>query len=268
VVASFYSVAEAVRRVGGDEVRVHDLTPPGVEPHDLELTSDDIDVVDEADLIVYLGQGFQPALEDVVDRVPGEKLDLLAGQRLRDAPGGEEDEHGRDPHVWLDPRRWSEAPGRIAEALARIDPGKAEGYRDRARAYAGQLRELDRDIVRGLSDCPRRVVVTSHAAFGYLTDRYGLEQQAISGVSPDAEPDPRRLAELADLVSREGVTTIFTETLVSPEVAETLAREAGVRVRTLNPIEGLTRRQAEDGATYLSLMRANLRALRAGLGCR
>jgi zinc transport system substrate-binding protein len=147
-------------------------------------------------------------------------------------------------------------------------PGRADAVREAAESYRLEVEALDAAFEEGLSDCDRRLIVTSHAAFGYLADRYGLRQEAVAGISAEAEPQPDRLADLADLVRREGVTTIFTETLVSARVAETLAREVGVGTAVLDPIEGLTPEQEDAGATYRSVMLENLDALRAALGCR
>jgi zinc transport system substrate-binding protein len=155
----------------------------------------------------------------------------------------------------------------LAEALAEADPGNARAYRDNAAAYTAELKELDAGFRDGLASCSSRLLVVSHAAFAYLADAYGLRQEAIAGISPETEPDPARLAELDELVRREGVTTIFTETLASPDVAETLAAEAGVTTAVLNPLEGLTQAQLEAGEDYGSLMRENLRTLRSALGC-
>jgi zinc transport system substrate-binding protein len=250
VVAGFYPLAYAAEQVGGDAVEVTNLTPPGSEPHDLEVSPQDVAALREADLVLLLGHGFQPQLEDAA----GEGEDVL---RLLDTPGlalRADD----DPHVWLDPLRYARIVTRIGEALGA--PAAAERFVER-------LRELDAVYRRGLAHCARRELVTSHEAFGYLADRYGLEQVAITGLSPEAEPDPGRLQDVVDLVRERGVTTIYFETLVSPRIAETVARETGAQTATLDPIEGLTDEEIARGDDYFSLMRANLAALQKGLGC-
>lgn len=257
VVAAFYPLAEAASAVGGDRVAVTNLTPPGAEPHDVELATDDLDDIEDADLLVHLGAGFQPAVEDVADRA-GRSLDAL----------GAVEAGGDDPHVWLDPTNLAAIATAIAGALADVDPDGADAYRANAAAYVDALDALDRELRDGLASCARRVVVTAHDAFGHLAARYDLEQVGVAGVSPEDEPDPARLDELADLVEREGVTTIFTESLLPPDIAETLAREVGVEVAVLDPIEGLSDDRLADGATYTTVMRENLAALRAALDCR
>jgi zinc transport system substrate-binding protein len=264
VVAGFYPLAELARHVGGGLVEVTDITPPGAEPHDLELTADQVAEIQTADVVLYLGGGFQPAVEAAVGEVQGRALDLLEGL---DALPAAEGESGADEHVWLDPVRMMAMTERVEQALAEVDPDGRATYEANADEFRAHLTALDRTYREGLADCEQRTVVVSHAAFQYLAERYGLRQEAISGLSPEGEPDPSRLAELAELVRREGVTVVFTEELVSPEVAETLARETGVETGVLSPLEGLTEEQIAAGEDYLSVMEENLSKLRAALGC-
>jgi zinc transport system substrate-binding protein len=280
VVASFYPIAEAAARVGGDLAEVTNLTPAGTEPHDLELSPDQVDDLEDADVVFYLGHGFQPAVAEATERRDGTTVDLLDGIDLQAGEGDDnqgetddhqgEDDHGDnsvDPHFWLDPRLMADAVGEVEAALVEAAPGDAEAFAVNAREYEAELDALDREMESGLAGCERDEIVTSHAAFHYLARRYGLTQVAIAGLSPETEPDADRLAELADQIEADGVTTVFYETLVSPDVAETLAREAGVETAVLNPLEGLTDDQAEAGDDYVSVMRDNLAALRAALGC-
>jgi ABC-type metal ion transport system, periplasmic component/surface adhesin len=277
VVAAFYPLFEAAQRVGGDRVDVVNLTQAGTEPHDLELTPRQVDLIEGADLVLYLGGGFQPGVEEVAERSEGEAIDAMADLTL--LPGvpdeheeeaeGEEHagESGMDPHVWLDPRLLARMVERVEAALARDDAGGKAAYASNSEAYRRELGLLDDEFGKRLATCQRRVIVTAHAAFGYLARRYGITQEPIAGFSPESEPDPKRLAELAELVRSTGTTTIFTETLVSPRVAETLAREAGVTTAVLNPIEGLTQDELGKGETYVSVMKQNLAVLAEALGC-
>jgi zinc transport system substrate-binding protein len=268
IVASFYPLAEAAQRVAGGLATVLNLTPPGVEPHDLELAPDDLEALVTADVVIFIGGGFQPAVEDGVAEAEGATVDALAAVGpLRSPPPGEGGELSADPHVWLDPSRYAKIVAAVATALADAAPAHAAEFRSNAETFEGELASLDSEFRDGLSSCERSVIVTSHAAFGYLAAAYGLTQVPIAGLSPGAEPDPARLAELQALVRREGITTIFTEELVSPEIAQTLAAEAGVRTAVLNPLESLTQQEADAGADYVSVMRSNLRTLRDALGC-
>jgi zinc transport system substrate-binding protein len=250
VVAAFYPLAFAAAEIGGAGVDVENLTPPGAEPHDLEVSPRDVADVRDADLVVLLGHGFQPQLEDAV----GDGDDVV---RLLDTPGLEVHSNN-DPHVWLDPVRYAKVVDRIGQAL---------GEQSAADNLEKRLMDLDSEFRAGLANCERKEIVTSHEAFAYLAERYGLEQVAITGLSPEAEPEPGKLQDVVNLVRARGVTTIYFETLVSPRIAETVARETGAKTAVLNPIEGLTEEQAANGEDYFSLMRMNLAALRAGLGC-
>ncbi len=267
VVAAFYPLAEAARQVGGSNVSVHDVTPAGVEPHDLELKPSDVGRFRSADVIFYLGGHFQPALEDAIEALPDSSnaVDLLDDLPLR---AGLDADEPTDPHVWLDPQLMTRIVERIEEELARrLDDARSTLAANRA-AYVRSLEELDRDFEGVLATCTRREVVTSHAAFAYLTARYGLEQIPISGITPESEPSPQRLQEVATLAEQRGVTTIYFETLVDPRVAQSIARAVGADTAVLDPIEGLTDEQRDEGETYVTLMLKNLSALAMGLGCK
>jgi zinc transport system substrate-binding protein len=258
VVAAFYPLAWATERVGGDEVEVRNLTRPGVEPHDVELSPRDVEEVRSADIVFYLGSGFQPAIEDAVEGAAGETINLLEGGRLI-RPEEAEGELTADPHVWLDPVRYSEMVREIADAL---------GHSGHTPPLVEDLQELDAEYREGLENCRRREIVTTHAAFGYLAQRYGLEQIPLTGLSPETEPTPRDLERLVDRVRESGAKTIFFETLVSPRLAETVARETGAKTDVLNPLEGLSGEELRRGENYLSVMRENLASLRRALTCR
>ena len=254
VVANFYPVAYAAHRVGGNRVHVTNLTPAGAEPHDLELTPDQIDEILDADVVFDLGHGFQPAVEKAAEQRDGPTVSLLRAG-------------AKDPHIWLDPVRMERIVRTVQAELTKLDPKGRAVYARNARWFLAQLAALDTRFSQGLANCARKVVVTGHEAFGYLAARYGLRQEGVAGLSPDAEPDAKRLGQLADLVKRLGVTVVFTEDLVSPRIADTLAREAGVKTETLNPLEGLTDGELARGATYLTVMDQNLAKLRSALGC-
>ena len=257
VVAGFYPLAWAAKEVARGTATVHDVTPPGAEPHDVELSAREVARLQRADVVLYVSHGFQPAVEKAAGDAAGKRLDALAGLALASGTG---DEGGIvDPHVWLDPVRFAGVVRRVGVALGRPRRGDA---------VAARVLALDREYRHGLAHCARRGFVTSHGAFGYLAARYGLRQIPITGIDPESEPSPRRLEALVDLVRRERVGTVFFERLVSPRLARTVAREAGATTAVLDPIEGLTRGEERRGDTYLSVMRRNLVALRKALGCR
>jgi zinc transport system substrate-binding protein len=281
VVASFYPIEFAVQQVGGDRVRVSSLTKPGAEPHDVELSPKDVAIVADASLVVY-AKGFQPAVDTAVDQegahhafdvTPVASLDLAAppddeetgpaDATHTDAP--QDATAAKDPHFWLDPQRYSAVATAIGRKLGEVDPANAATYARNATAFTDKLSALDGEFRTGLASCARKDLVTSHAAFGYLSERYGFTQVPIAGLSPDVEPSAAQLADVADFVKAHGVTTIYAETLVEPAFAETIARGTGARMATLDPIEGLTGTSA--GHDYLEVMQSNLAALKAGQGC-
>jgi zinc transport system substrate-binding protein len=260
VVAAFYPVAWAVEQVGGNRVAVENFTPAGAEPHDLELTTDQRDAMEDAAVAFVLGGGFQPAVEDAAELRDGPTVTLLDRKTIS---GGSD-----DPHVWLDPARMAAIVDTVATALGDASPRDRAAFERRAERLQDRLRTLDQQYRDGLADCHQDTIVTSHEAFGRLAKAYGLRQRGVAGIAPDAEPDPQRLGKLADLVRTRGITTVFTEELVSPRIAETLAREAGgVKTEVLNPLEGLSEAERRAGADYFSVMVTNLARLRAALEC-
>jgi zinc transport system substrate-binding protein len=278
VVAALYPLEFVATAIGGDLVDVVNVTPPGVEPHDLELTPSQIITLDDADLLLYIS-GFQPALEEAAEQSPPTtSLDILtvSGLNLLEATDdghdhGSEEDHAEeeksaegvnDPHVWLDPERLIVVANAVAAKLSEVDPDNAQTYASNAELFVEQLTELDGKFVAGLASCERDLIVTAHAAFGYLADAYGLNQEAIAGISPESEPTPKRLNEIGKEAKADGTTTIFFETLASPKVAQTLADDLNIEAAVLDPIEGIS-----EGQTYFSIMESNLEALRKALSC-
>jgi zinc transport system substrate-binding protein len=269
VVGAFYPVAYAAERVGGGRVQVTNLTPAGAEPHDLELSPKQIDQILDADVVFDMGRRFQPAVEKAADQRDGPTVTLL--DRLPIHAGNktvaEDDPSALDPHVWLDPVLMQHIVRRVQTALTNADPKGRAAYARNADAFEQQLRELDQRYRTGLANCAIHVIVTAHEAFGYLARRYALRQEGVAGISPDAEPDAKRLSQLTDLVKRDHIKVVFTETLVSPRIADTLAREAGVRTDVLDPLEGLTDAEISHGANYITVMDRNLAKLARALEC-
>ena len=281
VVASSYPFAYVAEQVGGDVIDVESLTSPGADPHDVELAPKEVATVQDADLAIY-ETGFQPAVDDAVeeaDLADEASLDVADVVTLRKSEGhghdheGEDHDHeghdhdhgGLDPHVWLDPTNMVAITEAVRDRLSEADADHAKTFDANAKKLIGQLRDLDKSFRAGLATCKRDTIVTSHEAFGYLAARYDLHQVGIAGLEPSTEPSPEQLADITDLVRDNGITTIFTEELVSSEVAETVADETGASVATLYPIEGLSDDTAEE--TYLTLMKANLSALKEANGC-
>ncbi|NYD59456.1 zinc transport system substrate-binding protein [Nocardioides marinisabuli] len=299
VVTGLYPLQYVAQRVAGDAFEVENLTQPGGEPHDLELGVGQTAALSDAALLVYV-DSLQPAVDEAAEEVGGPELldaaevvDLAPFEDEHDEHSEEEhgedehsaeehsdEEHGEDehseedhsdhdhgeldPHFWHDPARMAALGDAVAERLSEIDPDRAEDFEERAADLRSDLEALDEEFVSGLADCEITTVVTNHDAFGYL-EGYGLELASINGISPDAEPSPAALAALQDLIDETGITTVFSETLVSPQAAEVLASDAGVDTAVLDTIEGLTDETADED--YLSLMRSNLAALQEANRC-
>lgn len=272
VVTSFYPLWEFSRQIAGDRADVISLVPPGVEPHDWEPSPQDVAQVRRARLFVYNGAGFEQSADRLLQAVAGRDgtaVNATAGLDLIAGPGEAKAATGSvDPHVWLDPVLAQAQVATIRAALERADPPNAAAYADGARRFTAQLGALHDAYRDGLRQCARRSLVVSHGAFTYLARRYDLRQIAVTGRRPESEPSPADLAAIVRAARREKAQYVFVETLVSPRLAETLAREVGARILVLDPVEGLTREAAAAGRDYLSLMRDNLERLRTGLECR
>jgi zinc transport system substrate-binding protein len=262
VAAGFYPLQYVAERVAGNQADVEVLTQPGGEPHDATLSVRETALVAEADVVVVAG-GVQPAVDDAVASAAEDGTVVDTSSPGFDTTNASQIRPD-DPHFWLDPLLMADLGDAVAEALADTDPQQADAYRDHAADLRRDLQRLDQAYADGLADCERSTVVVSHDAFGYL-DRYGLEFAPISGLSPGAEPTPADLSRLQDLIRAEGITTVFSERLVSPRVAETLAEDVGVETAVLDPVEGLADETRDED--YLSLMRANLAALEKANGC-
>ncbi|MDR1186386.1 MAG: metal ABC transporter substrate-binding protein [Bifidobacteriaceae bacterium] len=249
VMASFYPLQWLTQQIAGDAITVGSLTPKGAEPHDSELELSQVSALGSADLLVTLG-GFQAAVDQaVVSNPPKAVLDVAPLVGLEN----------EDPHFWLDPVRLADLATPIAQALAEADPDAAEDYQSRADAAATELGALDQEIAAGLADYSAAVLVTTHAAFNYFAQRYGLEAMSISGVDPEAEPSPARISEVAKQIEGLKVKTIYFEDQASPKTAEVLADKLGLETDVLSPLEN------DSAGDYLEVMRANLKALQSGL---
>lgn len=255
VVTSFYPLQYVAQRVAGDHADVVNLTQPGREPHDLELDFRRTAALADADVVLY-EKGFQPAVDEAVDQSSLEHVvDASRAAHLS----------GDDPHFWLDPTRLGQVARAFEKQLADADPRHAAAYARNLKSLQDDLAQLDRAFTTGLAECKIDTIVVSHDAFGYLGRRYHLDVVAINGLSPDAEPSPAHLRALQDLIRKDHITTVFSEQLASPKFADSLAGDLGITSAVLDPIEGLGDATAHQD--YLSLMRANLAALRKANSC-
>jgi len=275
IVTAAYPFQFIAERVAGVHADVSSLTKPGAEPHDLELTPRQVASIAGANLVIY-ERGFQPAVDESIAQSENPHVldtTTVVPLRVHDDEGGSHDGHrhqgeepGPDPHVWLNPIHVAAIADAVADRLVAIDPTGAADYRANARRLDRQLTDLDARFRTGLTSCERTEFITAHAAFGYLAERYGLTQISISGLSPDDEASPARIAEVHREAQAHGITTIFFETLASPAVAEAVAGDLGLVTDVLDPLEGIT--ADSRGTDYLTVMAANLAALRKANSCR
>ena len=288
VMASFYPLQYLAEQIGGEHVTVTSLTPAGAEPHDLELSPKTVDALSSADAVIYLA-GFQSAVDEAIEQqAPKTVIDVSPAVQLVEAgvdanhPSEEEDEDtdeaqsseadghedhhhdmSADPHFWLDPVRMANAATLVGDKLAEANPANAEMYKTNAKALKDELTSLGNDLVSKTSTCQIKTFVTAHTAFGYLADRTGLTQVGISGLDPDSSPSPARLAEISQIAKDQGVTTIFTEALIDPKIAQTLADDLGISTAVLDPIES----QTDPSKDYSGVMNDNIDALTKALNC-
>lgn len=279
VAVAFYPVEEMVRGVGGDRVQIVDLTPPGGSPHDLELTPQKVSDLEGADVVFYIGRGFQPSVEKAVKALPDTvvKVDLLdtvtllpVTPQLAGTEGevdGEVLEGNTDPHIWVDPANMVTMTKVVESTLAAAAPANQAAFSTNASVYEGKLMALDGEFSVQLKTCESRTIVTSHRAFEYLADHYDLQQIPIAGISPDEEPDPKSLEAVAAAAKADGVTTVFFEEQVPKDLSETVAREIGATTDALDPIETITQDRLDAGTTYISIQQANLASLVKALRC-
>ncbi|MEV7884086.1 zinc ABC transporter substrate-binding protein [Streptomyces sp. NPDC002817] len=277
VVASFYPMQYLAQQIGGDHVNVTTLTEPGQEPHDLELSTRQTAELGEADAVLYL-KSLQPAVDEAVSQSEVKtKIDAATLTKLEDhgdvehehgssEEHADEEEHALDPHIWLDPVKYREVAEGVAKAFEKADPDHAADYKKNAAALTTKLDDLNTRFEDGLKNSATKVFFTNHAAFGYLAERYGLTQEAISGLDPESEPSPARIKELQTEAKADGVTTVFYETLVSDKTAKTLASDAGLKTDVLDPLEGIT--DKSKGDDYFQVMESNLSALKTALGAK
>ncbi|WP_307524584.1 metal ABC transporter substrate-binding protein [Streptomyces umbrinus] len=278
VVASFYPLQFIAERIGGDHVSVSTLTEPGQEPHDLEISAKQTAQLQESDVALYL-KHLQPSVDDAVAQSEIKtKIDaatLTSLEKHGNEVGGhaaEHDDHegeegsGEDPHIWLDPVKYAEVAEGVGKAFEKADPDNAADYTKNTAALVKQLDALGKQFEDGLKNTRTKVFITTHAAFGYLAERYGLTEEAINGLDPESEPSANRVKDLEKMAKADGVSTVFYETLVSDKTAKTIAADANLKTDVLDPIEGITKKSRGDD--YFQVMESNLKALQSALGAK
>jgi zinc transport system substrate-binding protein len=268
IAASFYPMYFFASQIGGDKADVMSITPAAAEPHDYEPTTQDVVRINQSNMLVLNGGKLEPWGDKIKDQLQGTStLIVTAGNGLANKQLTENGQTIQDPHIWLDPVLAKKEVAVIEKGFEKIDPADKAYFQANAKKLESDLDQLNAEYKAGLSSCKMKDFVTSHAAFGYLAATYGINQVAISGVSPDEEPSSQKLAEVANLVKQKDIKIIFFESLISPKLSETIANETGAKTMVLDPIEGITSNDLKAGHTYLTVMRDNLSALQTALQC-
>ncbi len=272
VTTSFYVLGNFVENIGGDTVSVHVITPPGIEPHDYEPTPSDLITVGRSKLFIYNGAGFDPWAEKLVSSLNQGSVApvavLAVSGHLNDQMlVREKGTNTPNPHYWLDPILAIKEVEIIRDILIDLNPSATHVYQENARIYAEKLMNLHQEYEVGLRSCNLRDIIVSHDAFVYLGSRYTINTIPIAGISPEEEPSARKIGEITQVAREKGIHFIFFETAVSPKLAETIAREAGIETLVLNTIETLTGTELKTGEDYISVMKKNLNNLRKALSC-
>lgn len=266
--ASFYPLYYFASQIGGDKVHVVNVTPAAAEPHDYEPTPSDVAFIENSRLLFLQGTSLEAWGENIKKNIDPQQTTVISvGQELMTQTVLENGENITDPHTWLSPTLAEKMADKILAGFVSIDPSHAVYYQANAVKLGNDLADLDTEYRNGLANCTSKDIVTSHAAFGYLATAYGLHQVPIAGLSPDAEPSAKQLADIADFVKKNKVQYIFFESLVSPKLAETIARETDTKTIVLDPIEGIPKEDLVQGNDYIKIMRSNLHALQTVLGC-
>jgi len=260
--AAFYPLEFLAKEIGGDQIQVVSLTVPGAEPHDMELTPVQVAELEKTSLALFIN-GFMPAVDEAIaSQASGVALNLASVVPLLAASDASDSAY--DPHIWLDPANMILMATAVSDRLISLAPANTDYYVANTKELISKLEALDSEFSNGLTNCKQKTLVTSHDAFGYLTSAYGLAQLGIAGLSPESEPSPARLAQISKLVTDQGITTVYYETLVSPEIAQTVAAETGATTAVLDPIEGLVEGSTD---TFITVMQANLQTLIKGQDC-
>ena len=252
VAASFYPLAFAAQRIAGAEAEVIDLTPPGTEAHDVELSLEDRTAVEEADVLLYLGDiGFQPQIEAAAADATGRVVPV--------GPTGLDE----DPHFWLSPQELARSVGEVADGIAAADPERRDAYTEAAAALEAELGALHEEFAAALTDCTHSTMIVTHEAFGWMASAYGLEQMGLAGISPEGEPTADRLRQAERLVTAGQAGAVFyEETDEGRRTGEAVAADLGVPALPLATLES----QPPEG-DHLTVMRNNLSSLVEGLSC-
>jgi len=266
IVTTFYPMYDFTKNIIGSFKNIQMLIPAGVEPHDFEPSAKDMADMTDAAVLIYNSDYFETWISKVkknIDLKQTEIINASQGIKLMES-ANESDEHQEtfDPHIWLSPKLAMREVANIRDGLIKKFPQKKALLNKNAQRYLKKLAKLDDDYQMTFKDATHKKFVTQHKAFSYLAKDYGLEQIAIAGLSPEEEISPARLAELKKICKEDDIKVIYFEETASSKLAQTLAKEVGIKTAVLNPLESLTKAEQKAGKDYFSIMEENLQALK------
>lgn len=269
---TIYPLYDFTVNVGGDKVEVINLVPPGAEPHEWEPSPRQMAEISKGGILIYTSFGKDYWVEKALNNINDANFSAVEaskGIELSHSSGAGNHDPGNpdsvDPHIWLDPVLAKKMVVNIKEGLMAADSSNRSYYEQNAEAYIEELELLDTEY-QVLKNAPQKDFITSHAAFGYLAARYGLNEVPVRGMSPESEPTPAKMAEIIKMAREKNISYVFFESMVDPRVSQTIAAEVGAGTLVLNPLGSLTREEIKAGCSYLSIMRENLANLKLALG--
>lgn len=266
VATSFYIMNDFASKIGGDRINLINLVPSGMEPHDFEPKTRDITRLKAANVFIYNGAGMEGWVDKVVQSAENKNLIVVeASKGIKLLGANDSNKNQNDPYVWLNPQNAILQLSAIKDAFVKADPKNKTYYEQNFETYKTKFNELDNEYKTEVGSFKKKDIVVAHAAFGYLCDAYGLKQVAIEGLNAESEPTAARMAEISKFAKDNNVKVIFFEELVSPKVAETIAKESGAQTDMLNPVEGLSEDDKSKGKEYVTIMKDNLEALKKAL---
>ncbi len=279
VYTSFYGVYDFVNKIGGDKIQAYNIVPTGTEPHNWEPTAGDMNNLANADILFYNGAGMEGWIDKVKAAVENDKLKyvmLSDGIELIKSNHSHDDDHENegsnenhegsiDPHIWLDPLNAKKEAETIKNALSELDSENADYYNNNFIDFSKKIDELNSEFKNAVSNAKNKNIVVAHEAYGYLCHAYGLNQMAIEGLSADSEPSPAKMAEISKFIKDNDVKVIFFEELLATKSAEVISEETGAKLLVLNPFEGLTQQEIDNGEDYFSVMKNNLENIKKAI---
>ena len=280
IVTTLFPLYDFAKNIGGEHADVSLLLPPGVESHSFEPKPDDIVKINKAGVFIYTGKHMEPWAEKILKGIDNKSLIVVDSSKginlMKEAEeDGHDHKHGKseqemDPHIWLDFGNAQKMVDNMLEGFIKADAVNADAYRKNAAQYKALLSALDNKFREGLASCSTKYFIHGgHYAFGYMAGRYGLNYiSAYRGFSPDSEPSAKRLAELVKNMKKHNVKHIFYEELVSPRVADTIAKETGAALLQLHAAHNITKKEWDKGVTFAGLMEQTLANLKIGLQCK